>query len=292
MPIEEKPVEKPIEKIPVEEKPVEEAPVEEPVTTPKYVLNEEAAKKYWATAKFPETTAAPVPPPEPMTEAPLPPQDEPAPVNPYAPPADVPMPIEEKPVEEKPDEKAPVEEPVTTPKYVLNEEAAKKYWATAKFPETTAAPVPPPEPMTEAPLPPQDEPAPVNPYAPPADVPMPIEEKPVEKPIEKTPVEEKPVEEAPVEEPVTTPKYVLNEEAAKKYWATAKFPKPTTAAPVAVPEPTTAAPVVAPEPTTKAAPVEVPAKDEPVHVGYGLPVQPEEPMPIPADEPISKPMGY
>ncbi|KIH64231.1 hypothetical protein ANCDUO_05460 [Ancylostoma duodenale] len=272
-------------------------------TTMKYVLNEEAAKKYWATAKFEKATVAPVPAPEPMTEAPLPPQDEPAPVNPYTPPADVPMPIEEKPVEEKPMEKAPVEEPVTTPKYVLNEEAAKKYWATAKFPETTAAPVPPPEPMTEAPLPPQDEPAPVNPYAPPADVPMPIEEKPVEekpveklpveeKPVEKVPVEEKPVEKAPVEEPVTTPKYVLNEEAAKKYWATAKFPKPTTAAPVAAPEPTTAAPVVAPEPTTKAAPVEVPAKDEPVHVGYGLPVQPEEPMPIPADEPVSKPMGY
>ncbi|KHJ87316.1 hypothetical protein OESDEN_12912 [Oesophagostomum dentatum] len=119
-------------------KPVEEKPVEiVPTATKEYILNEEAAADYWATAKF-ETTAAPS---VPMAEALKPveevPEEEAAQTNPHVEPAP-----EEKPVEEKPVEVTPS----ATTEYVLNEEAAADYWATAKYEATTV----PSESKTEA----------------------------------------------------------------------------------------------------------------------------------------------
>ncbi|VDM73254.1 unnamed protein product, partial [Strongylus vulgaris] len=203
----EPPIEAPTETLPAES-PAEtssQVPVKTtlpslpPTSTMKYVLNQEAAEKYWATAKF-ETTAAPLPP-QPLTEVETP-QDEPKEAT-----------LEKKPMEEVRPEK-PVEE--VTWKYIHNEDAAQKYWATAKFETTTAVPLPAPEPLTKAPASATNEVA-------------------QEEPVAEVTLEEKPAEKTPVA--VETPStYILNEEAAEKYWSTAKI-ESTTAVPSPVLEP-------------------------------------------------------
>ncbi|KHJ78913.1 hypothetical protein OESDEN_21458, partial [Oesophagostomum dentatum] len=186
-----------------------------PTATKEYVLNEEAAADYWATAKF-ETTAAPS---VPMTEASKPveeiPEEEAAQTNPHVEPAP-----EEKSVEEKPVEIAP---PATT-EYVLNEEAAADYWATAKYKATTV----PSETKTEAPAPQEiskDEPTTI-PFSETVSEEKPVEELSTAKPEKPEKKPEKSIKKPLMPTTLGGKGIVIEKKEQKKYWIHKPFGHP------------------------------------------------------------------